>query len=337
MTTEHTVYVGMPQAMEGTLRGLQKRAVAALGRADKLALGDRTEALRFEAIHAVIDQLAIAAIVDGEVRCSTERALDHDGPSIWFGDSDIPDTIASEAAAWLRSGKPVIALRLPHRSGETSILGKDGTGPAAPFRRWQSLERLPRAAIRERFRSLILDALNGDARDAAIRPSGITNSVLTETLREFSAATHDRQGRNVPVRYVDNSFGPDFPLAVLDLTTVVPTKARELRFTLLSVRHVEMDSIVHGAWLRNSRISVRRPQGLTDQICFEVSLRQLRMLDPAEVTVIRIHQTGFEPAVVGFYRSVVTRLIEAPGSLCVIPYYYVREGEFAEGTPWATI
>jgi hypothetical protein len=117
------------------------------------------------------------------------------------------------------------------------------------------------------------------------------------------------------------------------MVSLLPMGWRELSFTLLSIRHVEMDSVVNGAWLRNARISLRRPQGLTDQIAYEVSRRQLRLLNGSP-TVIHMYQTGFEPAIMGFYRAVIHHLIERPRSIAIVPHYFTGPGEFAGGTPW---
>lgn len=115
-----------------------------------------------------------------------------------------------------------------------------------------------------------------------------------------------------------------------------PTGWRVLRFTLMSVRHVDMDLVVDGAWLRNSRVSRPRPAGLTDGIVFDTSLRQLQCLDASVPTLICMYQTGLEPAIVGFYRAVVRHLIENPQAVAVVPYYYQGEKDFAEGTIWRT-
>ena len=105
----------------------------------------------------------------------------------------------------------------------------------------------------------------------------------------------------------------------------------------MSIRHVDMDAIVDGAWFRNSKLSRPRPAGLTDQLAFDTSLRQLYELSPTTPVVIHMYQTGLEPAVVGFYRALVVYLMAHPGTLAVVPHYYGGEGSFAQGTPWRTL
>ena len=258
-----------------------------------------------------------------------------EGPTVLLPGANQPPRVIPEVASWLSAGSIVVELRLPHSNGMTHMPGSPGVGPPPPALRWQSVEGRPREAMRERFRSLISDALSdAGGPEAAIRPSGITNSVLTETLREYAGLGRDGGRIDLPVRYVDGSSGPTFPLGAFPLSSESPVALRELRFTLLSIRHVEMDGIVDGAWLRNSRISIRRPQGLTDQIAFETSRRQLRLLGDRGSTKIHIYQTGFEPAILAFYRAVLLHLMECPRSISVVPHYFLGKGEFAEGTPW---
>ena len=97
-----------------------------------------------------------------------------------------------------------------------------------------------------------------------------------------------------------------------------------------------MDTLVDGAWFRNARISLPRKAGLTDQLAFDTSMQQLRLLLPQGPTVIHLYQTGLETAVLGFYRAITHHLIKHPGSVSAVPYYYRGPGQFTEGTPWTT-
>ncbi len=342
MTVERSVFVCLPDALTERLNALEKRARAALFRSSKLSGGDRSEAIRFEALHAAIDQLAIAAIAGGAPCIQTPSeddqpdvmSISRDGPSVIHPGDDLRG-IPRQVASWLSAGHLIVELRLPHQAGVTPLSGAPGKGPPPPALRWKSSTAQPRLAMRERFTFLISKALDStDALDASIRPSRITNSVLTETLREYAEITTDRPPVYLPVRYDDASIGPPFPLRALPLVRLIPHGWRQLRFTLLSIRHVEMDSIVDGAWFRNSRISLRRPQGQTDRVAYEISKRQLLLLDPAVPTVIQIYQTGFEPAIIGFYRAVINHLLAFPNSIAVVPRYFRAEGDFEEGTPW---
>jgi hypothetical protein len=96
-----------------------------------------------------------------------------------------------------------------------------------------------------------------------------------------------------------------------------------------------MDHVVHGAWFRNARISRPGPAGLIDADAFEISMKQLAKVRATGPRITEMHQTGFQPAVTGFYRAVTHTLIDHPGTLCVIPKFFVGKG-FEEGDPWLT-
>jgi len=191
-------------------------------------------------------------------------------------------------------------------------------------------------AIRQRLRSQLEDVVAG-VNGASIVPSGVSNSVLTECLREFAAAAPGRPSVDGRVVYRDGSRGPDFPLGQTRFR-VGARPDRVLRFALLSIRHTEMDAEVDGAWLRNTAVSRPRPAGDTDQFVYETSLAQLRCLTTAGPLTIYMHQTGLETAVLGFYRAVARTLMYGFDGLAVVPCYFRmrRDGSqhFVEGTPW---
>lgn len=338
MTLELSLFVRMPEAFDGPIADLERRATAALRRSEKLPPGDRSEAVRFEGLHAAIDQLAISALLAGAPHAQGATAggdtEETAGTTILRRAEDCPPGVAPEVAAWLGEGRPAVELRLPHAPGAAGLGGEPGLGPPPVARRWASIAGAPREAMRERFEFLLAEALDVDSGDGVIRPSGITNSVLTETLRREAAQQPGKPSVELPVRYVDGSSGPPFPLRAIPLVDLEPEGWRLLAFTLLSIRHVEMDEIVHGAWFRNARISARRPQGLTDEVAYQTSRRQFMLLDPKRPTLIHLYQTGFEPAVMGFYRALLHHLAEYPGSVAVTPHYYRSAGSFLKGTPW---
>jgi hypothetical protein len=122
-----------------------------------------------------------------------------------------------------------------------------------------------------------------------------------------------------------------------------------LRFSLLSIRHTEMDVEVDGAWLRNTDISRLRPAAESDELVFALSIEQLATLTREEPVTIFMYQTGLETAIVGFYRALTEHLLEQPKSVAVVPMYFRRghggrrsvggseqESTFSPGKPWAT-
>ncbi len=339
MTIERTLFVRIPTIVAEPILALDRRAIAALQRAEKLPPGDRSEVLRFASIHSVIDQLAVTAMTNGEPTAyGTGVNIDsaHGTTVMHISKSSHVDGLG-EVSEWLRDGAVVVGLQLPHFRGTADIGGAIGAGPVSPASRWASAASDSNTAIHERFESRLLEALSeADIELGALYPSDISNVALTECLRRYAEKDATRARIDLRVVYRDGSEGPRFPLHALEMTTIEPEGHRVLRVSLMSIRHVGMDTIVDGAWLRNSKVSNSRPAGETDAIVFETSLRQLRRLADGGPTFIHMHQTGFAPAIIGFYRALVCHLLERPVSVAVVPRYYRGGSAFDSGTLWRT-
>ncbi len=158
----------------------------------------------------------------------------------------------------------------------------------------------------------------------AISPSGIQNPVVTEILREFVAEVDGVSSISVPVEYRDGSKSANhLRLRALRLGDRMGHANVDLRFALLSIRHTEMDAVVHGAWLRNAEISRPRPAAQTDDLVYDITRTQLAELTKDGRTVnIYLYQTGLETAVVGFYKALTDHLAHEPGSVAVQPMYF---------------
>lgn len=336
MTTEADIFVCLEGDDAEAVLKLSAKAEAALKRSGKLLPGDRTEVVRFESLHTTIDQLAVKAMM-----ASGGSFIKTDTPNpkrpvscVLTPESKDKEGVPPKVCNWLNNGKTAVRLTLPHFSGEPPVsAGKGAICP--PMERWEAPveTREVRKMLQKRFEYLIEKALDGDG-EGAIQPSGIVNSVLTEGFRRY--VQQDGTGPcDVPVVYRDGSKGPPFPLRSLNLTDDLPDANgwKELRFTLMSIRHVEMD----GAWLRNVKISRPRSAGLTDEIVFNTSLRQFKMIKSSvDRAYIHLYQTGLESAVTGFYRALVHHLRENPGSVIIRPMYYRKKASYKEGTLWAT-
>jgi hypothetical protein len=338
VTIERSLLVPIPSSVDAQVSALSRQAEEALRRSAKLPPGDRSELLRFEAIHAVIDQIAIALIAGGgPYMVAICEPLSFEGVSILQrGDLDETD-LPGELAGWFDSGASVVELRIPQALGDTIQLGKSGVGPPPPARRWAGTKQKPKDAIKERFEAFLNDALtDADDAHAAILPSGVNNDVLADALRHAVAIDRFRGRLDAPVRYPDGSGGAAFPLRCLELAETVPEGWRELRFALMSMRHPELDGIVDGAWFRNSRLSRGWEHGRIDDIAFASSQIQLNALSDEAPTLIYMYQTGFPPAMMGFYRAVVHHLLTRPGTIAVIPMYFRQDQTFDPGQLWAT-
>jgi hypothetical protein len=111
-----------------------------------------------------------------------------------------------------------------------------------------------------------------------------------------------------------------------------------LTFSMLSIRHVALDSLVDGAWLRNSEISRLRPAGDTDEMVYLESIRQLKILCKDQQTTIVMYQTGLETAIMGFYRAVVEELANQFANhrrnLMVLPRFFQSGDDYVSGRAW---
>lgn len=336
MTVERVIYVRAPFELAEEFTILQAKAEAALRRAEKLPPGDSSEIARFETLSAQIERRAIAlaaanprSSLIAEQGPASSMCLIPPGSAAAL-DGELP----GDVRRWLSEGASVVVAALPHIVGETEV-AVAAVGPSAPAEPWKSTSRSRRGAETERFETQIQRALASKDVTSAINPSAVSNRVLTETLRRYVHAGPGDARRDVPVAYRDGSTADPFPFHALDLSDAPPPSLPVLRFTLLSVRHVEMDELVDGAWFRNARISLNRPAGLTDADAFEISSKQLAQMRKKGPMVIEMFQTGLQPAVMGFYRSVVHALINHPGSIHVVPMFFVGE-EYEGGSPWQT-
>lgn len=327
MSAEYRAFVQIPAAVRDHHDRLLADAQAAWARYEKARPGDRSDLIRFEATWAQIETQAARARATGSpavVRAETA------GPA------------PKEAEEWIRAGERVVEVRFPLMPGPTPVNPSDPSGPVSPAKRWESIDARGKAAVAERFRAGLRDVIEG-RRDAAIRPSGVANSVLTKGLREFASSAPSHAGPPVqaPVVYRDGSTAAPFPLRSLPLRDEVPSGLRLVRCALMSVRHPEMDCDVDAAWFRNTQVSRPRPAAQTDALCHELTREGLDTLTAGEPVELRLYQTGLDSAIVGFYRAVVEHLRDRPGSVFVLPLFFSQGREdqpatFAPGRPWGT-
>ena len=336
MTVARALYIVVPEDLAAELAELQDRADAAMRRSSKLPPGETGEIARFEALSSQIERKVVALatrnpqwiVYHGDLPKVSRAILTR--KSLAAPGHGLPPEVGS----LLDMGKTIAVVGRPHHPGET-VVALGGTGPRAPAVAWRSTRKGKEAAQAERFEALLQAALDQAAGKAAIDPLSVSNRVLTEALRRFATAEPGRRRVDVSIEYRDGSVAPTFPLGAVAMGSRPLPDWAVLRVTLLSVRHVEMDHLVHGAWFRNARISRSGPTGLIDADAFAISQDQLARLRATGPRIIEMYQTGFQPAVTAFYRAVAHALIEHPGSLCVIPKYFVRTG-FEEGAPWRT-
>lgn len=325
MSVERAWVIGLPA--DPSVLKLVSEVRSAANRARKSDPGDRLDIARYEALATRLEHAALNRFDAPRILVS----LPPGGPMALLGTdakswpTDLSDEIRNAANRLVAEQLlPVIVVN-PHVRGNTE---PEAIGAAdEPAETWEADDGVfGSRAVEARFRAQINETLRPNAaRRVPISPSGINNAVVTELLREFVVEEPGASRVDAPVEYRDGSkSGHPFPLRSLPLLTTLPPASLELSFALLSIRHTEMDAVVHGAWLRNAEVSRPRPAAQTDDLVYDISLRQLEELCRSERHVrLNMYQTGLETAVVGFYRALTIHLLRFPESVSVQPMYYV--------------
>lgn len=324
MSAEQASVVGIPDTPANRALIVDIRSCAARSR--KAEPGDRLDIARFEALATRLEQLAIndtqapriSVTLRGQAADTMLFGIEQAGWS-----PGLPAEIQAAAASIAAADRIPVLVVDPFVTGRTPIT--DPVAASGPAQRWDSEGARGREAVERRFRAQVSEALAvADGGRVPISPSGIQNSVVTETLREFAAVQSGSRRIDVPVEYRDGSRSAHpFALQSLPLKGQLPACSLELRVALLSIRHTELDAVVHGAWLRNADVSRPRPAGQTDDLVYDVTRSQLTELCRGEAHVrLHLYQTGLETAVVGFYKALVDHLLCQPRSVSVQPLYH---------------
>lgn len=193
--------------------------------------------------------------------------------------------------------------------------------------------------------------LRAQIRHAMTEPNGAVNfsnhrnDVIAQVLHEFVYGLPEATDAPVEIRvlYADGSEGRPFPLRCLS-SRVEPEMDDPfgVRAALMSMRHPEMDREVDMAWFRNREVSKSRTLAESDDFCYTETLERFEAAaEDLDAFVLHIYQTGFEPAVIGFYRGLVRTLIDIRATqtkrmraLVVRPYLYRGGGRYEEGPIW---
>lgn len=166
------------------------------------------------------------------------------------------------------------------------------------------------------------------------------HDVIAEVLNEFVFVPPGKPVQPVELRiiYADGSEADPIPLFCLPHPEEPTQEIEPLRAALMSMRHSEMDPLVDLYWFRNREVSRTRTLAETDQFCYETTMEQLEESLALGDLSLHLYHTGFEPAVLGFYRGVVRILLRqreqiATASLSVTPFYY-RGDHYQTGSLW---
>lgn len=335
MTTERTLAIAVP--IDSERRGLIADIGSAASRAEGAEPGFRDDVIRFEALCAQLDAWAILQREQSDV--VTFPVDSPPSPSVsLITNADVPEWVPGDQRDAVRQiltdGGALLLVTIPLERGDQPAVALKA--PPPPSRAWRSKnDSRGTRAVKERFEDQLKDAVNSRTIEVEpFSPSGVSNRVLTETLREFVNATNGSRRVDVAVDYRDGSRAQNkFPLRCVRLGSHPTAKSElTLAFSLLSIRHAELDPIVDGAWLRNLQISQPRSQAETDDLVYETSRSQLLTLTEGGQRAVELamYQTGLEPAIVGLYRAVTNHLIDFPGSLTVVPKFFQEPQRVSE-------
>lgn len=193
--------------------------------------------------------------------------------------------------------------------------------------------------LRKEFEKVI--RLTKQHAPAALNFSALRHDVIAEVTHDFAY----RMGTPmyVPVIYADGTESAPLPLFCLKAKSAELLadikKLPVLNVGMMSARHSNdgLDENVAIYWFRNQEISIGRTQAETDEVAYKKSKEQfLKMRNEGPVRMA-FYQTGFQPAVVGFYRALIEELIaqhkNPTAQLQVTPYYFTR-GIYKVGQVW---
>lgn len=205
-----------------------------------------------------------------------------------------------------------------------------------------SREQNLRGILRDQFLEAIQAAQSG--KQGIVDFSNQFHNTITETLYEFvyTDSTEKPQPTTIDIVYGDGSYGRPFPVRCLrkrhSAQSAPVRRLQPLRAALISMRHLEMDALVDMAWLLNKDVPTQHSLEAVDEYSYQQTCLQLQDGLREGAFKLHLYQTGFQPAVVGFYRALVEELLQRnnqPSVLEVTPYYFSRlMGCYGRGEVW---
>lgn len=166
-------------------------------------------------------------------------------------------------------------------------------------------------------------------KDAIIDLNGFPHNIITEALYDFVFTYTPTQSVALPLTYQDGSTGQPFPfLSLVHRAYEAPGLIKgmqSLRASLISMRHLDMDKHVDMAWLLNRELPSQYSEAEVEAYSYQQTRQQLDEALKTKPLKLFLYQTGFQPAVVGFYLAVVEELAKRahkPIELEVIPCFF---------------
>jgi len=203
-----------------------------------------------------------------------------------------------------------------------------------------------RTSLREHMHGAVQAVRAG--RVGEVDVSNQSHNTIVETLHDFvySEYIQDAPPLKIDIIYSDGSRSKEFPLHCLPHRGITPHSALQnapaLRASLISMRHLQMDTLVDIAWLLNKDVADTLKRGeagkklaTVEMFSYQQTLQQLQTLLTGGSLKIHLFQTGFQPVVIGFYRALIEVLrehIDQAPRLEVTPYYFIRaKGRYGSG------
>jgi len=206
-----------------------------------------------------------------------------------------------------------------------------------------SFEKDEKARWKITLRNQIRDAL--ETGEPVTFGNQAPHDVITDVLNELVFVPKGQRPHPLELRiaYSDGSEANPFPLFCLkSASSTVSARKKSpppLRVALMSMRHLELDPEIDFCWFRNRDVSRTRTLAETDRFCYDSTLAQLQDCPTQGSLIIHLYHTGFEPAVLGFYRAVVHTLLrlraeKSSAKLMIRPFYYRGSRGYEEGLEW---
>lgn len=181
--------------------------------------------------------------------------------------------------------------------------------------------------------------------DTIVNMSNQPHDITTDVLHDFVYVRGNEQLKGIRIVYADGSEAETFPLSCLprysDQQLIQLGSLFPLRIALISMRHLELDRLIDITWFRNRDASKSRTLAEADKFCYEYSRNQFMDLKNLARRTnglqVHLYHTGFEPAVIAFYRAFVHSLLDMPinsRDILIVPHYYRGDEEFERGRPW---
>jgi len=193
--------------------------------------------------------------------------------------------------------------------------------------------------LRNQFEKVI--SLTKQHAPAAINFSALRHDVIAEIMHDF--VYRGGSPLSVSVIYADGTEAAPLPLFQLRQkraeALAVIHQQPVFNVGMMSSRHSNdgLDEEVDIYWFRNQEISIGRTQAETDEVAYKKSKEQFLKMRNEGPFRISFYQTGFQPAVVGFYRALIEELIvqnkNPVAQLEVTPYYFMG-GVYKVGKVW---